>query len=205
MKRHLKVFAISGLLVFPIVASAQPPGRGGPPGMGGPGFQNGGPMEMRSQPSIEVLILLFDQADLNRDGCLTKSELNRTMRSRSNPFAMGGAAGRPPNMPPEGMRPDRPGADGPVMPPGPASKPGEVVSEDAADSLDLNPRQSRQLKLLQAEVDRRLAAILTDEQELSLKNYRPPHPPGQPPQGDGPPPPRDDEDLDAEDGNAEAE
>jgi hypothetical protein len=56
-------------------------------------------------------------------------------------------------------------------------EPGQVLPEPVAQSLNLNERQSRQLATLQAEVDRRLAAILTDEQEAQLQNaQRPPGP-----------------------------
>ena len=61
---------------------------------------------------------------------------------------------------------------------GPSPQPGQVLPEPIAESLNLSVRQTRQLAALQAEVDKRLVAILTDEQKEQVQNARPANGPG---------------------------
>ncbi|WP_417735778.1 EF-hand domain-containing protein [Rosistilla oblonga] len=166
MNSTLRLIAISGILTYASTVSAQPPGRGGPPG--------GSPMEMISQ--------LFDRADTNRDGSVTKQELSVVMQAMQS--MRGGRQGGPGGPPPQGgpgagemtqPRPEHGGQHGP--PP----RPGQVIPDFVVQSLSLTDRQSKQLTALQTTVDKRLAAILTDEQMAALQQ------PPQGPQGHGAP------------------
>ncbi|WP_047815167.1 hypothetical protein [Rhodopirellula islandica] len=162
MIRTLQCIAVAGTFCLPNLLVAQPPGRGGPP--------------------TEMILQLFTTADANQDGSVTKSELLIAMQSQSrgNQFGRGG----PPPMNGNPMNGNA-GPGNPGQPPqgehggqhGPPTEPGQVLPEPVAQSLNLTERQSRQLAALQAEVTRRLAAILTDEQETQLRSARPPQGP----------------------------
>lgn len=178
-RRNLQCVIFSGIIMGPGVLFAQPPGRGGPPG--GP---HGG---MRGGPPPEMILEIFQQADADGDGSATKAELTAAMQK----MARGDRQGRR-GLPPRQGNP--PGEQlGPGGPPlhergegehvhdhlGPPPQPGQVLPESIAESLNLSERQASQLAALQADVDKRLAAILTDEQKEQLENTRPPHgPPG---------------------------
>ncbi|QDV70713.1 hypothetical protein Poly24_44390 [Rosistilla carotiformis] len=165
MNSTLRLLAISGILTMATTVSAQPPGRGG------------SPLEMISQ--------LFDHADTNRDGSLTKQELSvamQTMQSmrggqRRGP---GGPGGPPPQGGPLGgeMGQQQPGQEGHH---GPPPRPGQLIPDFVVQSLSLTERQTKQLTALQTTVDKRLAAILNDEQLVALQQ------PPQGPQGHGAP------------------
>ncbi|QDS90194.1 hypothetical protein EC9_44010 [Rosistilla ulvae] len=168
MNSTLRLIAISGILTFASTVSAQPPGRGGPPG--------GSPVEMIGQ--------LFDRADTNRDGSVTKQELSVAMQAmqsmrggqrRGNP--QGGPGGPPPQAGFGGgeMTQQPPGQEGHH---GPPSRPGQVIPDFVIQSLGLSDRQTKQLTALQSTVDKRLAAILSDEQMAALQ--QPPHGHGAP-------------------------
>ncbi|QDT03993.1 hypothetical protein K227x_23790 [Rubripirellula lacrimiformis] len=70
----------SGIIMVPGFLFAQPPGRGGPPA------------GMRGGPPPEMILQLFQQADANNDGSVTRAELTAAMQN-----------------PPRGGRPDRGG------------------------------------------------------------------------------------------------
>ncbi|WP_372719995.1 EF-hand domain-containing protein [Novipirellula sp.] len=164
MYRLLPQLAIFALIACSNIATAQPPGRGGPPGFGGPG---GSPIEMISQ--------IFDQADANRDGCLSKQELYLAMqtmqannqRGRGGPPPQNNAYGAP-----AGREMDRQPPAGEHA--GPPPSPGQVLPDFIVESLELTDRQTRQLNALQSDVTKRLAGILTDEQEAKLQTPPPP-------------------------------
>ncbi|WP_442508433.1 EF-hand domain-containing protein [Novipirellula sp. SH528] len=164
MYRLLPQLAIFALIAWSNVANAQPPGRGGPPGFGGPG---GSPIEMMSQ--------MFDQADANRDGCLTKQELYLAMQTQRGSNQRG-RGGPPPQNDgfggPAGGEMNRQQPAGEHT--GPPPRPGQVLPDFIIESLSLTDRQTRQLTALQDDVNKRLAGILTDEQEQQLQNPPPP-------------------------------
>ncbi len=145
---------------------------------------------------------LFDRADADHDGIVTKQEL--TALAASEPAAGRGGPG--------GFGP--PGFGGPGGGPrmGPP-RPGQILPAMLRDRLQLTPEQSQQVDALQKEVDARLAKILSADQMNQLKEmqnrgpggFGPPPggfgpggpPPGGPggfgpppggPEGDGPPP-----------------
>ncbi len=168
MYRLLPQLAIFALIACSNVATAQPPGRGGPPGFGGPG---GSPIQMISQ--------IFDQADANRDGCLSKQELYVAMQSQQANNQRG-RGGPPPQNDgfggPAGGEMNRHHPAGEHT--GPPPRPGQVLPDFIVESLNLTDRQTRQLTALQDDVTKRLAGILTDEQEQQLQNPPPPGPAG---------------------------
>ncbi|TWU54361.1 hypothetical protein Poly51_30780 [Rubripirellula tenax] len=181
MNHARQCLALFTLAVLPCVATAQPPGRGGPPGQGGPGGRGGSPLEMMSQ--------LFDQADANRDGSLTKAELQSAMESEAGNqrggFQRGGNQQRPGGPPPQdgeqmgrqhgGEHGGQHGGQHAGAPP----RPGQVLPDFMIQTLNLNEKQTKQLAALQADVDKRLAALLTDEQQQQLQNPPMHGPPGQ--------------------------
>lgn len=167
MNRAFPFCVIVGIVVCPSLLFAQPPGRGGPPGM----REGGG-------PPIEMIVQLFTQADANQDGSVTKAELTAVLQTqgRGNQFGRGGPPAQRGNFGQENQQPrNQPPQDGGHR--GPPPQPGQVLPEPIAQSLNLNVKQTRMLAALQADVDKRLAAILTDEQQELLKNNRPPHGP----------------------------
>ncbi|MCM2374209.1 EF-hand domain-containing protein [Aporhodopirellula aestuarii] len=172
MNRRLQLIANFGIALSASLLSgtsyllAQPPGRGGPPGMN----QGGG-------PPTEMIIQLFTQADANGDGCVTKAELTAVLQyqGRANQYGRGGPPPQGGNGGPPNQQMNPPPQDGGQH--GPPPQPGQILPEPVAESLNLSTKQTRQLAALQADVDKRLAAILTDEQEDQLENSHPPQHP----------------------------
>ncbi|NND97622.1 MAG: EF-hand domain-containing protein [Pirellulaceae bacterium] len=164
--RSIQLVIFSGIIAVPGLLFAQPPGRGGPQG------------GMRGGPPTEMILQLFQQADTNNDGSVSRAELTAAMQNqaRGDRPERGG--------PPQGERrgrggpPPHEGGERAHGQHGPPPQPGQVLPEQVADSLNLDVRQKRQLAALQADVDKRLAAILTDEQKAQLQNARPAHGPG---------------------------
>jgi EF hand len=166
----------------------------------------------------ERLQRLFDQADVNKDGIVTKEELmalaakmdadqgERGGRGQRGQRGPGGPGDRGPGGPPPGDG----GPDGPPPgdrgPGGPGGRfgpprPGQIMPMFMQEALKLTASQKKQLDELQKDVDAKLAKILTDEQKTQLKEMRPGRGPGGPsgpggPGGDGPPPGRPGQDRD---------
>ena len=138
----------------------------------------------------DLLHRLFDRADADKDGVLTKAEL-AALAAREPSAGRGG---------PPGFGPPGGGPGGPMMGP---PRPGEVLSPMLHQRLNLTAAQKAQVEDLQKDVDARLEKILTSEQRAQLKEMRqrgpggfgPPGggrrpggpPPGGPPPDDGPP------------------
>jgi hypothetical protein len=122
---------------------------------------------------------LFDQADTNKDGIVTREELialaeklDAEVGADDNPRGPG--PGRP-GRGPEGFGPPRPG---------------EILPRPLQERLNLSEKQKKQLDALQKEVDSKLAKILTNEQRKQLAEMRGRGGPGgPPPDGPGGPPP----------------
>ncbi|TWU35698.1 hypothetical protein Q31b_51330 [Novipirellula aureliae] len=153
--------ALSTSLLF-----AQPPGRGGASGMG------------RGGPPLEMIIQLFTQADSDHNGSVTKAELMAVLQNQGQGNQLG--RGGPPLQNNNFGQANQQAANQPRpegAPEGPPPTPGQVLPERLTQSLNLSVRQERQLAALQADVDKRLAAILTDEQEEQLQNFQPSHGP----------------------------
>jgi hypothetical protein len=115
---------------------------------------------------------LFDRADANHDGVVTKEEL--TALAAREPAGGWGGFGPPgfggPGGGPGGFR---------MGPP----RPGEILPVMVRDRLELTAEQSKQVDALQKEVDARLAKILNEDQKARLQEMR-----SRGPGGFGPPP-----------------
>lgn len=171
---RLPLIALLCVAISPSLLMAQPPGRGGGPG----GMRGGG-------PPTDMIIQVFTQADANSDGMVTKAELTAVLENQGGnqrgaggppQRGNGGQGERPGNrQAPTGERGGGGGEHGGHH--GPPPQPGQVLPEQITESLNLNAKQTRMLAALQADVDKRLAAILTNEQHEQLKNAHPPHGP----------------------------
>ncbi|MDB5175007.1 MAG: hypothetical protein JWN51_3780 [Phycisphaerales bacterium] len=164
----------------------------------------------RDEVTDNRLLRLFDQADANKDGVVTKEELTALAAKleadtpqrdgRGRPPAGGkdfgpGGPGGPPNGPDDRGPGGPDGAGGPGGPPGGRPprgfggppRPGQVLPPFLRDRLNLTADQAKQVDDLQKEVDAKLAKILTQEQNQQLKEMgnRGPGGPGGPGGGRG--------------------
>jgi hypothetical protein len=118
---------------------------------------------------------LFDRADANKDGVVTRDELE-ALHARETVGGGGkGDFGNKKGKGPKDKGPDGKKGKGFGGPP----QPGQVLPPFLLDRLDLTDSQRRDLAALQKEVDSRLAAILTTDQkallnEMSMKKGPPP-------------------------------
>jgi hypothetical protein len=135
---------------------------------------------------------LFERADANKDGTVTKEELT-VLAAKEAANDRGGPGFGPPGSGPRG--------GGPMMTP---PRPGEILPPMMRQRLGLSSEQQADLEQLQKDVDSRLEKILNDEQRKQLREMRERGPgrfgppggfgpagggsPGGPPRGDGPPP-----------------
>ena len=150
----------------------------------------------KSEVTDPRLVSLFDRADADKDGTVTKDELTALFTREASarfggpgegpPGRPGGRSGGPPR---DGNPPDAgptgESRDGFAPPPGPP-RPGEVLPRFLQDELQLTSRQRDQLEKLQSDVDERLAKILTEKQFAQLAEMRQRGPGRRP--ADGPPP-----------------
>ncbi|HET6879439.1 MAG TPA: hypothetical protein VFI31_04770 [Pirellulales bacterium] len=141
----------------------------------------------RSEVTDPRLSALFDRADEDKDGAVSKDELIALFTREAAAVRSGGPGrfdgrGAGPDRPSEGAGgpaagfggpppggPEGPGGFGPRGgPPGGPPRPGQILPGFLQDELQLTRRQRAQLERLQADVDERLAKILTDEQAAQL-------------------------------------
>jgi EF hand len=151
----------------------------------------------KDEVTDERLHRLFDRADTNKDGVVTKAELMALAAEMDKEDGQDGPRGGPGGRGPGG--PGGPGDRGPGGPGGPGGRgpggppqPGQILPSFLQERLNLTAEQKKQLEALQKDVDTRLAKILTAEQKKQLKEMRGPGGPGGPGgRGPGGPPPRD--------------
>ncbi len=151
--------------------------------------KNGDGKLTKSEVGDERLSRLFDRADADKDGTVTRAELSAlatkeaaSYRGNSGGFGPPGGSG-----PPGGFG----GPGGPMMGP---PRPGEVLPPFFRRALELTADQQAELDALQKEVDARLARILTEPQKKTLEQMRRRGPGGPRGRGGfGPPPPPGDE------------
>ncbi len=222
MIRITQSITLLGCLAVATVAIAQPPrDRGGDDDHQGPNERQS-PIErimsldknndgvVEEAELVETrLQRIFDRADSNQDGKLTRAELTAAMESRADSDRAGDA--QPEDRPRRGerrdverrdvqqgdgepRRPDRfgrrgPGGFGPAGfgPAGPP-KPGTILPAFIQQSLELTDQQKSQLAQLQQHVDAELKEILTPEQQQQLQSGRGLRPPFRGPRDGGPPP-----------------
>ena len=121
----------------------------------------------RDEITDERLQGLFDRADANRDGVVTKEELEAVYRSEAaqyqgrGPGGPGGPGGGPGG---RGGGPGGPGGRGGFGP-----QPGQIMPGFMQDRLNLTDLQRTKIEALQKEVDAKLDAILTTDQKQQMK------------------------------------
>ncbi len=136
----------------------------------------------RDEITDQRLLRLFDRADADKDGVVTKEELIALAKRMVQ--EEGANSSRRPGFGPPGGR----GGFGP--PTGGPPQPGQVMPPFLQDMLKLTADQKKQLAELQKEVDSKLGKILTAEQKKRLQEMRrgfgrggpggPPRPPARP-------------------------
>lgn len=129
------------------------------------------------------LLDLFQRADANRDGFITRAELTALLQKEAANQPRGGPGGFGPGGPgglggPNGQGGPGgfggPGFGGPAGGRGPGGppQPGQVLPPFVQTALQLTDAQKKQVTDLQTEVDARLKRILTAQQQEQLKNFR---------------------------------
>jgi hypothetical protein len=213
MRKSCWIIVATGLLAAVSVALAQRQGRQGEDSRStGADDTVNRMMEMdkdkdgkltKAEVTDERLHRLFDRADADKDGFVTRDELTALVaKEQANTrFGRGGPGGGPPGGGPPGG-----GPGGFMMGP---PRPGEILPPPLRQRLRLSAAQTNQLDALQKEVDSRLEEILSAEQKTILKEMRRrgprefgfpgrsgprpgrggPPPPDGPPPGEEPPPP----------------
>ena len=112
----------------------------------------------KAEISDDRLLRLFERADTNHDGLVTKTELTTlAVKEVSNVRSFG----------PRG-RGGTGGPGGPMM----GFRPGQVLPPMFQQILNLSAEQKAQLAILQKEVDAKLAKVLTTDQQQQLKNMQ---------------------------------
>ena len=138
----------------------------------------------RDEITDERLLRLFDEADTNKDGVVTKEELVALAAKLDAEVPAGSGRGGPdgPDGPGGGFGgPGGPGGPGgfggPGGPggrrgPGGPPQPGQILPPTLQDALNLTDDQKKQIAELQKEVDTKLATILTADQLKQMKQMR---------------------------------
>ena len=123
---------------------------------------------------------LFDMADTNKDGIVTREELMALAAKLDAEFGPGDKGFGKDKGPPDGKGPFGKGPKGPP-------RPGQILPPFLQEMLNLTPEQKKQLDDLQKEVDAKLGKILTDDQKKQLQDFVPKKgPKGKGPDGKGP-------------------
>jgi hypothetical protein len=153
----------------------------------------------KSEVTDARLKRLFDQADADKDGLVTRSELNALMvRERASARSkMAGPGGGRMGFGGPGGGPGGFGGPGGGRGFGGPPRPGQILPAMLRRQLSLSAEQEKQIDTLQKDVDARLAKILNEDQRRQLKEMSERGPGGRfggpggfggPPPGDGPPP-----------------
>ncbi|HEX3152650.1 MAG TPA: hypothetical protein VHR66_31550 [Gemmataceae bacterium] len=217
MRALTAMILMGGLLFMAAFAGAQPP-EGKKGGKGGPGKDGGGEKGApagdivtrmmafdknkdgkltRDEITDERLLRLFDRADTNKDGVVTKEELEAlaAKEGQGGGRGQGGPGGRGPGGPGgPGGGPGGPGGGpggpggGPGGPGGPGGgpggpgggpggrfgppQPGQILPVFLQQQLNLTAEQKKKIEALQKEVDDQLGKILTDEQKKQMAEMR---------------------------------
>lgn len=171
MRTTIALMLTCGLLVaLPLLATAQRPGDAAPADdlavrMLAFDKDKDGKLT-RAEVTDERLLRLFDRADVNKDGTVTKEELTALeVKEKPTVRGFGGPGG-----------PGGPGGfGGPGGPGGPMMgmpRAGEVLPPMIQQRLRLSSEQEEQLGQLQKDVNARLDKILNDDQKKQLKEMR---------------------------------
>jgi hypothetical protein len=199
---------VAGLLVVASLSGAQPPaggqekkekgGKGGF-GPGGPGGgrtatveemvarlmafdKNGDGKLTKEELTDSRLHALFDRADVNKNGVVTKEQLTALLTKEAAALGAGGPGG------PGGFGPGGPGGFGPGGF-GPRPPIGQVLPVFVQEQLKLTDAQKKDLEALQKDVDAKIEKLLTDDQKKAYKELKERGPGGPGGPGGFPPPP----------------
>lgn len=202
--------AICELALYPLVSAAQPADANGPPSNDRNSSivtkmmafdKNHDGKLTRDELTDERLLRLFDRADANGDGVVTKTELTALAAKLDAENSQRGDTGGPGG-------PEGPGGSNEANGPGPGGGGGrfgaggrggrmgggppplgQILPPFVQNALKLTADQKKQVADLQAEVDSKLHNILTDEQNKEFASMRargPGRGAGGPPGGRGP-------------------
>jgi hypothetical protein len=177
MRLLIAVFCV-GALMFATAAEAQPPGKVKKESQGGSenpdlvtymmsfNKKKDGKLT-REELTDRRLLRLFERADTNKEGFVTREQLQALVAQLNTEAQAGSRAGG------GGDRggPDRDGPAGKKGKGGPP-RPGQILPPVVQEMLQLTESQKRQLADLQKEVDEKLEKILTPEQKGRLKEMR---------------------------------
>lgn len=139
----------------------------------------------KSEVTDARLQAIFERADADKNGEVTKDELAALFQKESEGLNQGRGFGMPPEGGPGG-RPQGRGPGGPQGGPpgggpdgGPGNRgfggfplPGQIFPPFLRDELKLSDEQRKQLDDLQKQVDQKLSEILTDSQRRQLQEFR---------------------------------
>jgi Spy/CpxP family protein refolding chaperone len=177
------------LLLAASVTDAQPGGKKGDKGGKGGGSENVDDFVTKlmafnkakdgkltkEELTDKRLLALFDRADTNKDGVVTREELE-ALFAREKLEGGGFGGGDKGKGPKDGFGPDKKGFKGK----GPQQF-GGILPGFLQDALNLTDAQRKQVGDLQKEVDGKLDKILTDDQRSQLREMREKGPKGPPP------------------------
>lgn len=200
MKSLKSFLLLGGCLLIPSTLLAQPPARPNEPrnesrgGSDATSFvtrlmtldKNQDGKLSKSEVTDNRLQALFERADADRNGEVTKDELTALATKEASTLGQGGGRGGPPGGGgpqgggPQGGGPQEGRGDG-----GPP-QPGQILPPNLRESLNLSSEQRKQLDELQRDIDSRLAKILTEPQRRQLQESRQRGPGGRGPGGLGP-------------------
>ncbi len=135
----------------------------------------------KSEVTDARLQAIFDRADADKNGEVTKDELAALFQKESASLNQGGRFGGPPDGGrPQGRGPGGPQGGPPVGPDGgPGNRgfggfpqPGQILPPFLRDELKLSDEQRKQLDDLQKQVDQKLSELLTEAQRRQLQEFR---------------------------------
>jgi hypothetical protein len=192
MRTLTRMLLVAGLLCAASITTAQPPeggkggkDRGAPKAFDADAFvarmmafdKNKDGKLTRDEVTDARLLRLFDRADTNKDGVVTKEELEALAAKLAEEARQGGDRGGPGGRGPGGFGPGGPGGPGGFGRGGPGGfggppRPGQILPGFLQDQLQLTDEQKKQVEELQKEVDAKLDKILTAEQRQQLKEMR---------------------------------
>jgi EF hand len=116
----------------------------------------------RDEITDQRLLRLFDRADANKDGVVTREELVALFEKENQGGGRGDGSGGGGPGGPGGGGPGGRGRSGP-------GQPGQVLPNFLQDQLNLTDAQKKQVADLQKDVEAKLDKILTTEQKARLK------------------------------------
>jgi hypothetical protein len=127
----------------------------------------------RDEITDSRLLRLFDKADTNKDGVVTREQVVTLAKQMVAESAAEGGGKGGPGGPGKFGPPDKGGkGKGPPDKGGFGGPPGQILPPFLQDMLQLTAEQKLQVDALQTEVNAKLVKILTDDQNKQLKQVQ---------------------------------